>query len=228
MRSILFLLIFGLTGVGILVGLGTWQVQRLSWKQAILAEIETRIAADPVSLPAGIDPARDKYLPVRVSGEIEPGELHVLVSVKQVGAGYRVIAPLLTGDGRRILLDRGFVAASRKADPRRTGPVTVIGNLHWPDDRTGSTPENDVAGNIWFARDIAQMAEALDSLPVLLISREEVPAEPSVRPLPVDTVGIANDHLQYAVTWYSLALIWAGMTAYFLWRGRARSESRGT
>ena len=226
MRGLLFLLIFGLTGVAILVGLGVWQVQRLDWKQGLLADIATRIAADPVALPTDPDPVADKYLPVTVDGVIQPDELHVLVSLKRVGPGYRVIAPFETGDGRRILLDRGFVGTAQKNDARSGGAVSVTGNLHWPDDRTGSTPANDEAGNIWFARDVADMAAALDTEPVLLIARSST--GPTVRPLPIDTVGVPNDHLQYAITWFSLALIWSVMTAFFLWRGRARPESRGT
>ena len=226
MRGLLFLLIFGLTGVAILVGLGVWQVQRLDWKQGLLADLATRIAADPVALPTDPDPVADKYLPVTVDGVIQPDELHVLVSLKRVGPGYRVIAPFETGDGRRILLDRGFVGTAQKNDARSGGAVSVTGNLHWPGDRTGSTPANDEAGNIWFARDVADMAAALDTEPVLLIARSST--GPTVRPLPIDTVGVPNDHLQYAITWFSLALIWSVMTAFFLWRGRARPESRGT
>lgn len=224
MRGILFLLIFGLTGCAILVGLGTWQVQRLAWKQGILNDIDSRIAADPVALPAAPEPGTDTYLPVAVAGTIEPGELHVLVSLKRVGPGYRIIAPFATEDGRRILLDRGFVRSAEKDAGRVPGPVSVTGNLHWPQDRTSSTPPNDEAGNTWFARDVAVMADALGTEPVLLIARS--PTGPEIRPLPLNTADIPNDHLQYAITWFSLALIWAAMTAFFLWRSRARPESQ--
>lgn len=222
MRGILFLLIFGLTGCAILIGLGTWQVQRLAWKEAILADIDARIAADPVALPAAPEPGTDTYLPVTVQGRVAPGELHVLVSLKRVGPGYRIIAPFETEDGRRILLDRGFVGTADKDATRSDGAMTVTGNLHWPQDRTGSTPDNDVAGNIWFARDVAAMAAELDTEPVLLIARSQT--DPEIRALPVVTADIPNDHLQYAITWFSLALIWAVMTAFFLWRSRARTE----
>lgn len=222
MRRILFPLIIGLTGFAILIALGTWQMQRLSWKRAVLMQIETRISADPVPLPAAPDPGRDLYLPVTVSGSIAGEELHVLVSIKRVGPGFRIIAPLITDDGRRILLDRGFVRAEAKDAARQTGAVTVTGNLHWPNETDGFTPPPDPAANTWFARDVAAMAAALDTEPLLLVAR--TPTGPGVTPLPVDTAGIPNDHLQYAITWFSLALIWAAMTAYFLWRTRARAE----
>ena len=223
MRRILFLLIFGLTGLAILLSLGTWQVQRLAWKEALLADIEARISGDPVGLPDSPDPEADRFLPVAVSGELLPGEVHVLVSVKQVGPGYRIIAPFRVGD-RTILLDRGFVRIEDKNKDRQTGPMEVAGNLHWPDEIDGYTPEPDLKENIWFARDVPALAAELDTEPVLLIARSRT--DPGVTPLPVDTAGIPNDHLQYAVTWFGLALVWAAMTAYFLWRGRAPSESR--
>lgn len=226
MARVVFLVFFGVAGCGILVWLGAWQVQRLAWKESVLAEIDSRISAEPAPLPTTPDPDTDKYLPVQVSGTIADGELHVLVSVKHVGPGYRIIAPFQTEDGRLILLDRGFVATEEKEELRHTGPATVVGNLHWPDEIDGFTPEPDVAANTWFARDVAQMAAALDTEPVLLIARSRT--DPAITPLPVDTVGIPNDHLQYAITWFSLALIWAAMTAYFLWRTRANSESEGT
>ena len=220
MRRILFLLIFGLAGLGMLVSLGVWQVQRLAWKQAILAGIESRISADPIALPRQVSEDADKYLPVTISGEMEPGEIHVLVSVKHVGAGYRIIQSFSTED-RTILVDRGFVSATAKQAVRRNGPMEVTGNLHWPDEIDSYTPEPDIDSNIWFARDVPNLAAALGAAPVLLIARSET--DPGVTPLPVDTASIPNDHLQYAITWFGLALIWAAMTGHFLWRNRAPS-----
>ncbi len=225
MRRILFLLIFGLAGLGVLLSLGIWQVQRLSWKQEVLAEIESRISADPVDLPAQVSEDADKYLPVTISGDMEPGEIHVLVSVKQVGAGYRIIQSFTAGD-RTILVDRGFVPTTAKDAKRLTGPMKITGNLHWPDEIDSYTPEADIDANIWFARDVPNLAAALGAEPVLLIARSET--DPNITPLPVDTAGIPNDHLQYAITWFGLALVWAAMTGYFLWRSRANSESDAT
>lgn len=222
MRRILFLLIFGLAGLGVLISLGVWQVQRMAWKHDVLAAIESRITADPVALPSQVSEGADKYLPVRVSGEMLPGEVHVLVSVKQVGAGYRVIQPFRTGD-RVILVDRGFVPTTAKQAMRITGPMDITGNLHWPDEIDSYTPDPDIDDNIWFARDVPSLSAALRTDPVLLIARSQT--DPAVTPLPVGTVGIPNDHLQYAITWFGLAFVWAAMTGYFLWRGRARSES---
>lgn len=221
MTRILAPLLFGLIGAGILIWLGLWQVQRLAWKEDILARIENRIAGDPAPLPAPgmADPERDRYQPVALTGTLGDEALLVLVSRKRVGAGYLVISALTLEDGRRILLDRGFVPVeARNADRAHLAPVQVTGNLHWPDDRTSATPDNDIDDNTWFARDIDQMAAQLGTEPLLVIARNMSPPDPGVTPLPVDTSGIPNDHMQYAVTWFSLAAIWLIMTAVFLRR----------
>ncbi|WP_372571305.1 SURF1 family protein [Ruegeria jejuensis] len=222
MRRVLFLLIFGLAGFGVLVALGSWQVQRLAWKEGVLADIDARISGAPSALPAHPDPVEDRYRPVALSGEVLPGEVHVLVSVKRVGPGYRIIAPFVT-DGRRILVDRGFIRLEDRDTPRALGVMEVTGNLHWPQEIDNYTPEPDTKENIWFARDVPTLADELGTEPILLIARSAT--DPNITPLPVDSAGIPNDHLQYAVTWFGLAAVWAGMTGFFLWRTRARPES---
>ena len=226
-RRMILPLLFGLFGTAVLIGLGEWQLQRLEWKRGILADIEARIDAPPVALPESIDPQGHRYLPVRVSGRFGPGVLRVLVSRKRIGAGYRLISPFET-DGRRILVDRGFIPVGVDIQPAPAGEVSVIGNLHWPDDRTGATPPNDVEGNIWFARDVAQMAQLLGTEPVLLVLREISAPDAPVTPMPVDTSFIPNDHLQYAITWFLLAAIWAAMTGAYLWRLRRAAKGRAT
>lgn len=234
MRRTLFLLIVGLGGAAILIWLGVWQIQRLAWKEAIIADINTRIAAAPVDLPPTVNAEDDAYLPVAVTGSFDAGEVHVLVSQKDVGAGYRVIAPFALEDGRRIMVDRGFVLTTDKDAPRALGPATVTGNLQWPRETDSFTPEADLKGNIWFARDVPDMAQTLGTEPVLLVARSSTPPAAGIStppaagisPLPVDTARIPNDHLQYAVTWFSLAAIWLGMSLFFLRRRRApKTES---
>ena len=216
-------LIFGLAGIAVLVSLGVWQTQRLAWKEGVLADIEARIAADPVALPAEPDPQADRYLPVEVTGTFGDEALRVLVSQKQVGAGYRVISGFDTGS-RRILLDRGFVRVADDIPAAPEGEVTVVGNVHWPDDRNSSTPDNDIGGNTWFARDLDQMAGVLNTEPLMIVARETSFSDAPVTPLPVDTSNIPNDHLEYAVTWFGLAAIWAVMSGYFLWRMRKTAK----
>lgn len=219
MHRTLIPLIFGLAGVAVLVWLGVWQAQRLVWKEGVLADIEAHIAADPVPLPLSPDPEAHRYLPVQVSGVIAQNPIRVLVSRKQVGAGYRLITRLDMAD-RPILIDLGFIKVDQPVPDLPRAPLTFTGNLHWPDDRNSSTPENDLDKNIWFARDINLMADVMQAEPILVVARKSSLSGLGVTPLPVDTASIPNDHLSYAITWFSLAAIWAVMTAYFLWRTR--------
>ena len=227
MSRLLAPLLFGLAGAAILIWLGLWQVQRLAWKEGVLAEIESRIAAQSVALPDTPVEAADKYLPVAVTGTFGEGALRVLVSRKRVGAGHLIISPFET-QGRSILVDRGFLKLETDLPPAPEGEVTITGNLHWPDDRNSSTPENDIPGNTWFARDIARMAEVLGTEPVLLITREMSQPDSALTPLPVDTSGIPNDHLEYAITWFSLAAIWLAMTGYYITRLRKSAKRAGS
>lgn len=217
-------LIFGIAGIAVLLALGIWQLQRLAWKEVILAEIETRLAADPVDLPTSPNQKTDNRLKVAVEGAFQTGEIHVLTSIKGKGPGFRVIAPFLTHASKRIMVDRGFVLEAEKDNPRPLGPAVISGNLLWPNETDGYTPAPNLERNIWFARDTNPMAEQLETLPILVVAAQIDPPGPT-QPLPV-TVNIANDHREYAITWFSLALVWFGMTCFLLWRIRAETISK--
>ena len=102
-RAMIAPLLFGLIGAVVLISLGIWQVQRLGWKAGVLAEIEARIGADPVPVPAAPSPQVDRYLPVEATGRLGEEEVHVLVSRKQIGAGSRIITALDTGQRIAVL-----------------------------------------------------------------------------------------------------------------------------
>lgn len=223
MKRLIGALVLGVVGVAILMSLGIWQMQRLSWKEGILAEIEARIAADPVALPLAPDPQDHPYLPVALEGRLDPEFVRVLVSQKGMGAGYRIISALETPEGRRVLVDRGVIPVAAQMPPASGAAVSVTGNLHWPNERDRFTPANDLADNLWFARDMAELAAHLEAEPILVIARAITPSEGPIQPLPVGIDNIPNDHLSYAITWFSLAAVWLGMTLFLLWRTGTRS-----
>ncbi|MEM9049411.1 MAG: SURF1 family protein [Pseudomonadota bacterium] len=225
MRRIVFTLLVGGLGLATLLSLGVWQLQRLAWKEGVLAEIAARMNAPLPVFPARPEEARDEYRLVRVTGEIGARELHVLTSARPDGPGFRIIAPLTLADGRRVLVDRGFVPEAAKSLPRSGGPAQITANILWPDDVTRYTPAPDERRNMWFARDAVAMAKALGTEPVMLVARSDTGA--GIRPLPV-TVNIPNDHLEYALTWFGLAAGWAGMTLLFLIRGQRAGKALET
>jgi len=215
-------LLFGLIGCAILVGLGMWQVNRLAWKEAMLSAIDARVTAAPVALPENFEREVNRFLPVQATGMFGGDRIRVLVSQKKVGPGYRIISPFVVG-GRTIMVDRGFISIADELPVPPAGVVTVTGNLHWPEEVDSFTPEPDKKSDIWFARDVDRMAAELGAEPVLLILRDASPSTPEIAPLPVSRAGIPNDHLTYAITWFSLAVIWFGMTVFLLWRIRQRT-----
>lgn len=220
-RRMILPLLFGLVGTVILISLGLWQVQRMQWKEGILADITARIAAAPVALPATPDPEADRYLPVTVSGRFTGQTLRVLVSRKEIGAGVRIIEAFQTEDGRRVLVDRGFLPDADKNRSLTVTNATVTGNLHWPQETDSFTPPPDLKTGLWYARDVVAMARALETEPTFLVARE--PTGDGIEAMPVDTSGIPNDHWGYAVQWFSMAAVWLGMTVYLLWRIRQRT-----
>ena len=225
LKRMIWPILFGLVGCAILLRLGAWQVVRLEWKETLLAGIEARIADAPEALPEVPDAERDQFQPVALSGTILEGEITILASLRNAGPVFRIIRAFETEAGRRILIDMGFV---RETERRTARPGNVaadlVGNLYWPDEIDGFTPEPDLAAGIWFARDIPAMAEALDTDPVLVVLREAPQTDLGVTPFPVDTSAIPNDHLSYAVTWFLLAAVWLGMTLFLLWRISKRTN----
>ena len=221
MRRYLFPLILGVLGCAILISLGVWQLHRLAWKEAMLADIQRSIEGAPVPLPAAVDPSM-KYLPVTVSGTTTGQEIDVLSGTRESGGGYQIVSALVTDEGRRILLDRGFVDQDHKRDPRPPVRLDVVGNLHWPQEKGSATPAPNLDQNIWFARDVPAMAKALGTEPVLVVAAEVRGDAQGVEPIPVAIEGIPNNHLSYAVQWFMIAAVWAGMTVALIWRIRQR------
>lgn len=214
-------LIFGIGGWAVLMSLGFWQVARLDWKQGVIADIELRIHADPVPVPQSPNPAADRYLPVTATGAYNGEVVHVLSSQREQGTGSHVIAVLDLPDGRRILVDRGFMSDETRLTADLAAPsVTVTGNLLWPIDSDSFTPAPDLNRNLWFSRDIEPIAVYLGTEEVMIVARSDEPAIQGLSPVPINTADIKNDHLGYALTWFSLAFVWAVMTAMLLWRIR--------
>ena len=206
--------------LALLVGLGVWQMQRLAWKEGLIAEIEARTKAPPVSLEEAVARARRRdvsYLRVRAEGRFDHDKERYLFAIAD---GERRLArdhaAYDAGTGEVVLVDRGFVPDAlqgrrhrgRKARSRVT--VTVIGLARTPEIQGRFTPDNEPARNRWFWRDLPAMAASM--FPGGERTRAVLPRrgkERCARRLAVgrpDRLDLPNDHLQYAITWFLLAL----------------------
>ena len=222
MKRIWFIVFIGFAGIACLLYLGMWQVDRLYWKVDVLKKIDQKIAAAPVLLPAEPSESVHKYLSVEISGQLLQESIQVLASKKRYGAGYRIIHVFRT-NGRRLLVDLGFVGLETDYDIDLSSDISLVGNLHWPDELDNFTPEPDLENNIWFARDVERVASALQTEPILIILKDSTLKDKNIKPMPIDTTHIPNDHLQYAITWFSLAIIWALMSCLFIWTTRQKA-----
>ena len=222
MKRIWFIVFIGFAGTACLLYLGKWQIDRLYWKLGVLNKIDQKIAAAPVPLPVEPSESVHKYLSVEISGQFLQESIRVLASKKRYGAGYRIIHVFRT-NGRRLLVDLGFVGLETDYDVDLINDISLVGNLHWPDEVDNFTPEPDLENNIWFARNVERVASALKTEPILLILKDSTLKDQNITPMPIDTTHIPNDHLQYAITWFSLAIIWALMSCLFIWTTRQKA-----
>ena len=216
LRDLTFPLLLGFIGITVLCGLGVWQVKRLEWKTQILEKIEEKISAEPTELPSISKKETDQYLSVFLTGMLGSREIHVLTSKKNAGPGFLVISPLELPNGKSIMVDRGFIPEVQKSANRFSGKVNLIGNLLWPNEIDIFTPNPNIDKNIWFGRDLSKMARYLGVDPILVVTRN---ISPSGMPEPQRIgINIPNNHLNYAVTWFSLAFVWFGMTILLIYR----------
>jgi len=206
--------IIGLGGLAILIWLGIWQLNRLEWKQGVLADIDARVAAEPIPLPVKPNPSADNYLTVIMQGRATGEEIRFLDSGTAAGTGHHIISAFETADGRRVMLDQGLLPLYNEQNTPFTGDVTVQGNIIWPDDISEQAPEGDE----WYARDVSAMAQVLETEAVLIVLSAASEYDPRLTPLAVDTRNIKNDHLEYAVTWFLLAFVWLSMTMFYVAR----------
>lgn len=234
--SVALLLLAGLAALAVLLALGTWQVQRLSWKEELIATIDERVASDPHSLEdiqTRLTSTGDvDYWPITVGGTFRhQGERHFFATHKG-RTGYFVYTPLEIEHGRLVLVNRGFVPFEQK-DPasRAEGQVegwqvvTGLARNRLDAKPSFAVPDNDVPGNVFYWKDLDAMASSSrvgtpgDYLGFFIDANDA----PNPGGLPVGGVTIIeqpNSHLQYAVTWFGLAAALVGVMGVWLWRQR--------
>jgi surfeit locus 1 family protein len=218
-------------GLAILIGLGVWQLQRLSWKQALLAHIEALRAAPAADIGPVLDAqaaGRDvDYTRVRARCPgLAAAPFLELYGLRQGQAGARLVSACAVASAhyRSVLVDRGFVAddvAQRpRVDPAATAPLELVGVLRKPERGNFVSPKNR-PGVRWFTRDVAAMAASLNApapAPVFLFAETATnPEFPALVPAPLPT-DIPNRHLEYAITWFGLAAALAGVYAAMLFK----------
>ena len=227
--------ISALVAFSLLIGLGVWQVERKAWKEHLIDAIGRKLAADPVDLPAAaswtqLERAQWEFRRVRFAAELQNHEQALVYTSGSTlrtdvsGPGYWVFTPARTREGI-VPVDRGFVPLDRKAATDQIAvqaayPADIVGVLRWPDARSWFTPGGDPNRNIWFVRDPVAIAteKHWGAVPPFYVE-QEAPVPPGGIPAPGKlTPNLPNNHLQYAITWFGLAAVLAGMFGAFVWR----------
>ena len=217
-RPLFWPTLFTVLVLPVLIGLSLWQVERLEWKQALLAKIAERINAEEMPLPPPADwkrydAAQEEYTRVVVDGRFLAVEFHYFTQGEDGAPGYAVISPLELAGGALVFVDRGFVPVALKDAALRggipQGEQRFTGIIRAPSGRGIFDGADDPRKNVWMVRDPAVMGAGLGEHPVApFIVEAEEGAFPGEWPKAGRTrIGIPNNHLDYALTWAGLALV---------------------
>jgi surfeit locus 1 family protein len=210
--------------------LGTWQLERLQWKLALIARVNGHMAAPPVTLDQVLAMPGDEaqYRKVTLHGHFDHAHEAYVFATDGGEPDYHVLTPFITDDGRTLMVDRGEVpkdhlAPAGRATANITGGTQVTGVWRVPDPPGFFTPVPDVAHRTWYSRDLAGIAVA-DHLRLAAPVVVEADATPNPGGWPKGgqtVVTFRNQHLSYAVTWFGLAVMLLGVwLAYHISRGR--------
>jgi surfeit locus 1 family protein len=221
----------------VLLGLGAWQVQRLQWKEALIADVNARVAAPArplAEIEAEYATTGDvDYFPVRLAGRFDNSREMYFYTTHNGRAGWNVYVPLAMASGRTALVNRGFVAAELKEPEKRreglvAGEVEITGLarnvvLAKPNSMM---PDNEPANRLFFWKSMPEMALAAgiepDALLPFFIDAGPAP-NPGGWPQGGTTIiAFSNNHLQYAITWFGLAMACLGVGGYLLFSGGGR------
>jgi surfeit locus 1 family protein len=195
-------------------GLGVWQVQRLGWKIRLIAQTDAAVRAapiDPAVLPAG-DLHLFAYRRLGMTGHFVPAGTTLVTGTSNIGTGYWELVPLAGDDGRTVMINRGFLPEGSRPDAARarvpTGPVRIEGLLRPSEPHGTWLRANHPDQDRWYTRDIAAIAarRGVHVDPRLFIdSWAETPASGPDAPVPgLTIIAFANNHLGYALTWFTL------------------------
>jgi surfeit locus 1 family protein len=235
-RSLILPGVLSLFALAVLITLGTWQMQRLAWKENLILTVSARVKETPQLLPASaeslsLDMQREEYRPYIAEGRfLHQHEVQVYTVLSDAkgsfsGAGYWVLTPLQRNDGSIVIVNRGFVPLEKKEPASRResqpeGQWRITGLLRTPEQTNFFTPANDPKRNAWYSRNPAEIGRAFDLknvLPFMLDATGDYRA--GQLPQPNETkVSFTNNHLGYALTWYGLACTLIGVFSAFAWQ----------
>ena len=211
------------------LGLGCWQIQRLFWKEGLIAARAAGVAAPPAAAPQDEAAARGMEFHRVIDEGVLLNDKEIFVGATSDGGvnGYQILTPLREPGGRIVFINRGFIPAELRDRTKRmtgepTGPVRIAGLLRLPPASRPNwfLPDNRPDLNYWFWVDLPAMAAAdkLDRVAPFYIDADATPNPGGWPQGGVTRLALPNNHLQYAITWFSLAV--AMVVIYVLFHRR--------
>jgi surfeit locus 1 family protein len=212
------------------LGLAVWQMERREWKRDILDRIAANQAAPAITLEELLrgDPLRHEYGRVTLAGTfLHDKEFYLAARSLKNTVGLQVVTPVRTDGGRIVLFDRGWIPQERKdparrAEGQRAGRVELTGIVRRSQEQRQFAPENVPERNVWFHVDVPLMRSMAGGKPDAKLDsfflEADATANPGGFPIGGQTrLDIPNDHLQYAITWFLIALALAGVYLAYHW-----------
>ena len=200
--------------------LGNWQMRRLTWKLDLIEQVETRLAEEATAAPLHAD-KDDAYLRINTIGVFDHDAYALIQAVTELGPGFWLMTPLVTENGI-LWVNRGFVPTKRASNKEWTRPaaqqsVTGLLRISVPDGTL--LQKNDPKENLWYSADIEALSAARDYELFLPYYIDSVHAG-AITDYPrggMTRVRFKNNHLQYALTWYAMAVLLLGTVLYLMW-----------
>ena len=215
----LWLTIFTIQSFIILIVLGTWQVQRLGWKSDLISEYNNNFEKQPVTIDEVLkDSLNYKFRKVLVKGEFDNDkEIQLIGKTYEGNAGYHIITPFFLENNKIIYINRGWVPKKYIKKESRgfsliSGETEIIGLIRMPQKKGYFVPENEPDNGFWFTIKPTEIKKHLKIDKETFIIKFYVDAlrqEKKIN-LPIgikEKINIRNQHLSYAITWYSLAIV---------------------
>lgn len=236
MRRLLFNTLF-VVAIALFLTLGGWQVQRLIWKTNLIAQVDARVHAQAVAVvPADwpkLTKKTDEYRHVTMHGRFLNDKEAQVYALSELGAGYWVMTPLKADDGTIVYINRGFVPTDHQAQATRregqvAGEVTVTGLLRMSEDKGWLLSQaNDPAGDRWYRRDVAELAQGrkLGAVAPYFIDADAAPNPGGWPKGGMTVIKFPNSHLVYALTWFSLAAMLAGVMIWLKWFRKPEADA---
>lgn len=215
----------------LLAALGVWQVQRLQWKTALIAQVNARVHAAPGAAPApaswpALARAHDEYRRLRLNGRFADDGATLVQASTVLGPGYWVLTPFHCDDGSIVLVNRGFVPA-RTARPAGPQHQSITGLLRMSERDKPLLRENDPRAGRWYSRNVQALAAARGLGPVAPYFVDQEGVRTPVEGAPVGgltVIAFNNNHLVYAMTWFALSLMAAAGSALIARSGKSTTS----